>query len=516
MIVDDDAAIVAVLQSLLGGWGFLDVVATTDSSEAVGICAECEPDLVLLDLNMPSPDGFEVMDLLRPWSASRTPMPILVLTADPSPAIKRRALASGARDFLTKPFDAEEVRLRVNNLLETRRLQQDLARHGEELERRVRDRTAQVDEARAELLDRLALAAEYRDDETGEHTQRVGRTAGRLAEELGLPRATVELIRRAAPLHDIGKLAIADAILLKPGRLTSAEREQMKRHATIGAQILSGSRSPLLQTAEQIALSHHEHWDGSGYPSGLSGEAIPLAGRIVAVADVYDAISHERPYKKAWPIDEAVAEIARHAGGQFDPRVAAAFASLDHEWLRSPTLAAVVPQGEGWTDALTASAGSPELAPDAPAHRGPSPSPARAPVPDHALTLGEAAAALKISSATLRRWGASGRIRELRTPGGHRRFLATEVRRLNSERNPGWHAVVAPVTPPGRPIPSLGAVLATAPEDLIERATSGMYGASAGGWFCSDRGADSAAGWVRAVASACLNGDYSVAERATA
>ncbi|MEY2516416.1 MAG: cyclic di-GMP phosphodiesterase [bacterium] len=517
MIVDDDQAMVGLLESLLGGWGFADLVSTTNSSEAVGLCAESEPDIVLLDLNMPSPDGFEVMDLLRPWSsASRTPMPILVLTANPAPAVKRRALAAGARDFLTKPFDAEEVRLRVSNLLQTRRLQQDLARHGEELERRVRDRTQQLDEARTELLDRLALAVEYRDDETGEHTQRVGRTAGRLAQELGLSGATAELIRRAAPLHDIGKIAISDAILLKPGPLTPAERVQMQRHVRVGAQILSGSRSPLLQAAEQIALSHHERWDGNGYLGGLAGEAIPLAGRIVAVADVYDAISHDRPYQKAWPIDEAVEEITRQAGASFDPRVVRAFASLDHEWLRSPIHDGAYRQGEGWTDALTTTIASAELEPVAAAPRGPPASSRGELSPEDALTLGQAAAALKISTATLRRWGASGRIREMRTAGGHRRFLAVEVRRLNSERSAGQREVVQPVTPPGRPIPVLGAALASAPEDLVERATAGMYDEPASGWFRSDGATDATAAWVRAIASAALNGDYVVAQRSTA
>jgi putative two-component system response regulator len=178
-----------------------------------------------------------------------------------------------------------------------------------------------------ETLQRLALAAEYRDDDTGSHTRRVGVTAGRIAGSLGLSPEQVDLILRAAPLHDVGKIGIADAILLKPGKLTDEEFAIMKQHTTIGGKILSGSSSPWLQLAEEIALTHHERWDGQGYPCGLKGEAISLVGRIVAIADVFDALTHERPYKKAWPIAEAMAEIEHQSGKQFDPCVVAAFLS---------------------------------------------------------------------------------------------------------------------------------------------------------------------------------------------
>lgn len=204
------------------------------------------------------------------------------------------------------------------------------------LERRVQERTVALEEARLETLQRLALAAEYRDDSTYEHTQRVGRTASLIARQLGLPAETVALLRHAAPLHDIGKLGIPDRILQKSGKLTAAEFRQMQAHLTIGAEILAGAKFPILKMAQKIALAHHEHWDGSGYVSGLRGEAIPLSGRIVAVADVFDALTHERPYKQAWPIDDAVAEIGRLAGGHFDPRVARGFLALDHRRLLKP------------------------------------------------------------------------------------------------------------------------------------------------------------------------------------
>jgi putative two-component system response regulator len=197
----------------------------------------------------------------------------------------------------------------------------------------VRERTAELEETQIEILERLALAAEYRDDDTGEHTKRVGQMSAEIARGLGLPPAEVELIRRAAPLHDVGKIAIPDSILLKPGRLTPEEFEQMKTHTTLGSKMLSGGRFPLLQRAEEIALTHHERWEGTGY-IGLAGDSIPLAGRIVAVADVFDALTSARPYKTAWPRAEAVEEIRRQSGRQFDPRVVEAFLKIvEHETL---------------------------------------------------------------------------------------------------------------------------------------------------------------------------------------
>jgi PAS domain S-box-containing protein len=205
--------------------------------------------------------------------------------------------------------------------------------HRDLLERAVRERTRDLEAARLETLRRLAYAAEYRDDQTYEHTERVGRTAALLAERLHRPEEEVELIRQAAPLHDVGKLGISDTILLKPGKLTPAEFELMKTHALVGARILAGSTSPALQLAEEIALTHHEWWDGCGYPHGLKGTDIPLSGRIVAVADVFDALTQTRPYKAAWPVEEAVDEIRSLAGRQFDPDVVAAFEQLDAQHL---------------------------------------------------------------------------------------------------------------------------------------------------------------------------------------
>jgi putative two-component system response regulator len=324
LIVDDQRPNVRLLERILEQAGYVTVRGTTDPRQVAELFDEIQPDLVLLDLHMPYMDGFAVMEALSPRIPAGTYFPILVVTADITPEAKRRALSAGARDFLNKPFDTTEVLLRIKNLLETRFLHLQLQNQNQELEAKVRSRTRELEQTQIEILQRLAQAAEFRDDDTGQHTQRVGQLAARLARGLGLPEQQVELIRLAAPLHDLGKIGIPDHILLKPGRFTPAEYEHMKTHAMIGARILSGSRYPLLRIAEEIAYAHHERWDGSGYPQGLARDAIPLTGRIVAVADTFDALTHERPYKHAWSVAEALHEIARQSDDKFDSQVVAA------------------------------------------------------------------------------------------------------------------------------------------------------------------------------------------------
>jgi PAS domain S-box-containing protein len=232
-------------------------------------------------------------------------------------------------EWNSRAADAEGLRCTVaRDITVQHEAEQQLANNAQWLETKVAERTRELEDARAETLQRLAVAAEYHDDDTFQHTKRVGVTAAELAARLGLGEDQVGFLRLAAPLHDVGKLAIPDRILLKPGKLSAQEYEVMKTHAALGVRLLSGSGSPVLQMAAVIAATHHERWDGTGYPTGLAGEAIPLVGRVVAVADVFDALTHDRPYKSAWPVERAIAEIQRAAGSQFDPRVVAAFLAM--------------------------------------------------------------------------------------------------------------------------------------------------------------------------------------------
>src|SRR5690606_13501797 len=317
LVVEDDPGVVRVLANVLKSGGFGNVSAVSDVEAAIEWWTRAPPDLALVDLHLPGSSGFQLLEQVAPGPGDSGFLPVIMLTGDVSPAVRRRALNRGAHDFLTKPFDNVEVLLRVRNLLRTRLLNLTL-------EERVRERTRNLDEARLEALAHLARAAEFRDDVTGQHTHRVGALAAGIAGELGWDDAAVDLIRSAAPLHDIGKIGIPDAILMKRGRLTPEEFATMQRHTTIGAAILDGSRAPVFVLAHEIVLTHHERWDGTGYPRGLAGEAIPEAGRIVCVADVYDALVNERPYKPALPTAAALAELESNAGRHFDARAVAA------------------------------------------------------------------------------------------------------------------------------------------------------------------------------------------------
>ncbi len=324
LILDDEPLNVRLLEKLLAGEA--ETLGLTDPREAEAALESFQPDLVLLDLMMPHLDGYQVLRLIR----ERHPgfLPVVVLTANVSREARLKALELGATDFLTKPLDPLEVRLRTRNLLEMRALHQAVAKQKEVLEERVRERTQDLLLTQEEVLWRLARAAEYRDDETGEHVHRVAEWAKRLAEALGLEPGFVACLHKTAPLHDLGKIGIPDAILRKPSRLTPEEYEVVQTHTLIGAKILAGGRSELMRMAERIARSHHERWDGSGYPDGLAGEDIPLEARIVAVVDVQDALLSQRPYKPPWPLEKALAEIQAQRGRQFDPRVVDALLDL--------------------------------------------------------------------------------------------------------------------------------------------------------------------------------------------
>lgn len=322
LIVDDEEPNVDLLERILAKAGFTEIESVTDARRALSRFREFRPDILLLDLQMPHLDGFDVLRQVRSRVGESEYFPTLVISGDLSSSAKQRALTAGAKDFLEKPYDNIEVVLRVMNLLETRDLNQ-------RLEQRVEERTSQVRTAQFAVAERLALAAELRDYQRGLHTHRVGRTAASIASVLGLDPEQVEIIRQAAPLHDIGKIGIPDSILLKPGSLSLEEWDILKTHTTLGANILSGSDSPIMQMAEEIALYHHENWDGTGYTPGLAGEEIPLSGRIAALADVFDALIQDRPYKSEWPLKDAVEWIASQGGRKFDPAVVEAFLETD-------------------------------------------------------------------------------------------------------------------------------------------------------------------------------------------
>ncbi len=308
--------------------GFRRVSVFHDPHELIAHFEGLEPDVVCLDLDLPGRKGSSLLTDLRTESPHLLHVPILVFTDDQSSGTRQWALELGANDFLPRPIEPVETILRVRNFLRTRLLSKELERHSLDLERDFRRRTTDLFEATDDCLWRLARASEFRDDDTGEHTMRVGHMSADIAKQLLMDDEEVEMIRRAAPLHDIGKIGIPDNVLLKPGRLTPEEMDVMRTHVKIGASLLSGSSSKLMNLAEQIALTHHEKWDGSGYLIGLNGEDIPLPGRIVAVADVFDALTHDRPYKQAWPTEQAIKEVAKLSGTHFDPQVVDAFMAV--------------------------------------------------------------------------------------------------------------------------------------------------------------------------------------------
>ena len=320
LVVDDEETNLFLLQRILATAGYRDVTPFDDPREALAAFDPDRFDLLITDLHMPHLSGLELIEEVSARVAPGAYFPIAMITADTNPESEGRALSRGANDFIHKPFRSSQIHLRVHNLLHTRALHRALQRHNDRLEEMVRERTIELEAARLDVLERLALAAEFRDNTTGQHTQRVGHLAALLAEKLGVPRDQVELLRRAAPLHDVGKIGIPDQILLKPGRLSTDEFDTMKAHVTVGAKLLSQGRSKLIHMAEEIARTHHERWDGSGYPNRLVGDQIPLVGQIVAVADVFDTLINERPYKRAWPLEEALEEMRRQRGRWFSPR----------------------------------------------------------------------------------------------------------------------------------------------------------------------------------------------------
>jgi putative two-component system response regulator len=335
LIIDDSRSSLALLATVVAEVARTEIDTCTSPLEALTRCAGEQYDLVLVDHIMPEMDGVEVTRRLRARDSYRL-VPIIMVTSDSDQRLRVDAIGAGATDFINKPFDRTELLARVRNLLALRQAQIELADRARWLVREVEDATRHLVEREEEVIWRLARAIEYRDGDTGEHVSRVALICRSVAEAMELSPERCRIIYLAAPLHDIGKIAIADAILGKPGKLTPEEMNEMRKHVTIGARILENGSSDLIRAAELIAQSHHERWDGTGYPDRLSGHDIPLEARIVAIADVFDALCSERPYKAAWPIEKARDEVRRLRGTHFDPACVDAFES------RWPEIAALM------------------------------------------------------------------------------------------------------------------------------------------------------------------------------
>ena len=346
LIVDDESLNIDVVRRHLQIGGYSNIISTDHSGQALPLMGLHRPDVVLLDIQMPGISGLEILTAIRADNVlSQTP--VIILTGSSNPETKLVALNTGATDLLSKPVHGGELLVRLGMVLKAKAYQDHLYQYSEVLEQAVQRRTAELEASRLELIHCLARAAEFRDDDTGKHVLRVGRYARLIAAQLGFSEAELDILEPAAQLHDIGKIGIADSVLLKPGRLTAAEIEIMqkhcgfgrwiaapisepeglmiRKHTEIGARIMESGCSPILDMARRIALTHHEHWDGSGYPIGLAGEDIPLEGRITAVADVFDALSSKRPYKPAFPLKKCFTILEEGRDSHFDPRILDAF-----------------------------------------------------------------------------------------------------------------------------------------------------------------------------------------------
>lgn len=324
VIVDDTPLNLTLMDMLVGRVGGCQAMCFADPVAALAWCADNEPDLIIVDYMMPGVDGLEFIRRIRA-RRDHDDLPILMVTASHERRTRYEALECGANDFLTKPIDPHEFEPRVRNMLKLRQAHLATLDRAASLAEAVRVATAEIQDRERETITRLARAAEFRDPETGAHIQRMAHYSALIARRLGQDEGHVAAILQAAPMHDVGKLGIPDYILLKAGRLTHEEFAVMKRHPVIGHDILKDSASRVVQVGAVIALSHHEKFDGSGYPNGLSGTDIPLEGRIVAVADVFDALTSERPYKRAWPMEQAISLLRIGRGTHFDPDCIDAF-----------------------------------------------------------------------------------------------------------------------------------------------------------------------------------------------
>jgi putative two-component system response regulator len=317
LIVDDTPQNISLLNAAL--MDDYTIKVATSGQQAIDICLSMQIDIILLDVMMPDMDGFETCQRLKENPLTRS-IPVIFVTARGEVKDESMGFDCGAVDYITKPIRAAVVRARVHTHLA-------LYNQNRALELLVQERTAELHESRLEVLQRLGCAGEYRDNETGLHVIRVSSYSRIIALALGVSESEAELLYNAAALHDTGKIGIPDGILFKPGKLDEEEWKVIRTHCEIGHKIIGNHTNSLLKTAASIALTHHEKWDGTGYPQSLKGTGIPFFGRIVAIADVFDALTCVRPYKRAWPVDEAVSEIVRCSGNHFDPQIVAAFLS---------------------------------------------------------------------------------------------------------------------------------------------------------------------------------------------
>jgi len=324
LIVDDNEVNLSLLGHLVNQLEDCEPVTFSDSARALDWCRNHEVDMALVDYLMPSPNGLEFIEQFRQLK-DKADIPLVMITAENNRDVRYRALELGANDFLNKPIDKTEFLARARNLLALRQGQKQLSDRASWLAREVKKATWEIKAREREAILRLSRAAEFRDPETGAHLVRMASYSRHIAKNLGLSEDEQELLFDAAPMHDVGKVGIPDEILFKPGRLDVEEFAIMQQHTVMGYQILKDSDSSLLQTAAEIALAHHEKYDGTGYPDGKQGDDIPLFGRIVAVADVFDAVLSVRPYKKAWPLERAVELIRDGRGKHFDPECVRAF-----------------------------------------------------------------------------------------------------------------------------------------------------------------------------------------------
>ena len=339
LVVDDDDQVRSMMQALLGSLGYRTQIAE-DGAEALEKVAASPPDLILMDATMPRMGGLEAVRRLKESEATRI-IPIIMVTGLHDLEMKVHALEAGVDDFLPKPCERVELKARIASLLKVKASHDQSRRYQKDLEAEVEKRTRQLEDAlrrqrtlSLEAIYRLSRVGEFRDEDTGAHLRRMSRYSAVVARCMGLAKRTIEAILYASPMHDVGKIGIPDQILLKPGKLEPHEMQIMRLHTTIGAQMLQGSAVDFLKLGEIIALTHHEKWDGTGYPRGLAGAKIPLAGCITAIADVFDALTTRRPYKEPFTVEKAFAIVREGREKHFHPEVVDAFFSITDEILR--------------------------------------------------------------------------------------------------------------------------------------------------------------------------------------